>query len=72
MTLDEPKEQWSKDWLNDELEIGRGTDGPRGRKRAAWAEKQLAAERIIFDAPFVQAMMRDVGAKILPGSIKPI
>jgi hypothetical protein len=35
------------------------------------AEKQLAAEKIIFDDPFVQAMMRDFGAKIVPGSIKP-
>ncbi|MEY4735730.1 MAG: hypothetical protein RL302_49, partial [Pseudomonadota bacterium] len=31
-----------------------------------------AAERIIFDDPFVQSMMRDFGAKIVPGSIKPL
>ena len=34
--------------------------------------KQLAAEKIIFEDPFVQSMMRDYGAKIVPGSIKPI
>ena len=42
-----------------------------GRNAAALAEKQLAAEKIIFDDPFVQTMMRDFGAKIVPGSIKP-
>jgi len=54
------------------VEIGRVTDSPARRNTAASAEKQLAAEKIIFDAPFVQAMMRDFGAKIVPGSIKPL
>jgi DNA polymerase-3 subunit gamma/tau len=54
------------------VEIGRVTDTPGRRNQAASAEKQLAAEKIIFDAPFVQAMMRDFGAKIVPGSIKPL
>ena len=54
------------------VEIGRVTDCPARRNTAASAEKQLAAEKIIFDDPFVQAMMRDFGAKIVPGSIKPI
>ncbi len=54
------------------VEIGRVTDCPARRNTAASAEKQLAAEKIIFDAPFVQAMMRDFGAKIVPGSIKPL
>jgi DNA polymerase-3 subunit gamma/tau len=54
------------------VEIGRVTDCPARRNMAASAEKQLAAEKIIFDDPFVQAMMRDFGAKIVPGSIKPI
>ena len=54
------------------VEIGRVTDSPTRRNAAAAAEKQLAAERIIFEDPFVQAMMRDFGAKIVPGSIKPI
>ncbi len=54
------------------VEIGRVTDSPSRRNSAASAEKQLAAEKIILDAPFVQAMMRDFGAKIVPGSIKPL
>ena len=54
------------------VEIGRVTDSPARRNGAAAAEKQLAAERIIFEDPFVQSMMRDFGAKIVPGSIKPV
>lgn len=54
------------------VEVGRVTDCPGRRNAAASAEKQLAAEKIIFEAPFVQAMMRDFGAKIVPGTIKPI
>ena len=54
------------------VEVGRVTDSPGRRNSAASAEKQLAAEKIIFDDPFVQSMMRDFGAKIVPGSIKPI
>jgi DNA polymerase-3 subunit gamma/tau len=54
------------------VEIGRVMDCPARRNSAASAEKQLAAEKIIFDDPFVQAMMRDFGAKIVPGSIKPL
>jgi DNA polymerase-3 subunit gamma/tau len=53
------------------VEIGRVTDSPARRNAAQAAERQLGAEKIIFDAPFVQAMMRDFGAKIVPGSIKP-
>ena len=54
------------------VEVGRVTDCPARRTTAASAEKQLAAEKIIFDDPFVQSMMRDFGAKIVPGSIKPL
>jgi DNA polymerase-3 subunit gamma/tau len=54
------------------VEVGRVTDSPGRRNNAASAEKQLAAEKIIFDDPFVQSMMRDFGAKIVPGSIKPL
>ena len=54
------------------VEIGRVTDSPGRRNSAASAEKQLAAEKINFDDPFVQSMMRDFGAKIVPGSIKPL
>jgi DNA polymerase-3 subunit gamma/tau len=54
------------------VEIGRVSDSPARRNAAAAAERQLAAEKIILDDPFVQTMMRDFGAKIVPGSIKPI
>jgi DNA polymerase-3 subunit gamma/tau len=54
------------------VEIGRITDCPARRNAAASEEKQRAAEKIIQDDPFVQAMMRDFGAKIVPGSIKPL
>ena len=53
------------------VEIGRVTDSPGRRNAALVAERQLAAEKIIFDDPFVQRMMRDFGAKIVPGSITP-
>jgi DNA polymerase-3 subunit gamma/tau len=54
------------------VEVGRVTDSPARRNAAASAERQLAAEKIIFEDPFVQSMMRDFGAKIVPGSIKPL
>ncbi len=54
------------------VEIGRVTDSPARRNMAAAAERQLGAEKIIFDDPFVQSMMRDFGAKIVAGSIKPL
>jgi DNA polymerase III subunit gamma/tau len=54
------------------VEVGAVTDSPARRLAAAAAEKQRAAEAIIQADPFVQQMMRDFGAKIVPGSIKPV
>lgn len=54
------------------IEVGRVVDSPARRNAAASAEKQDAAQRIILGQPFVQAMMREYGAKIVPGSIKPL
>ena len=54
------------------VEVGRVTDCPVRRNQAKQAERQLAAEKIIFDDPFVRTMMQDFGAKIVPGSIKPL
>jgi DNA polymerase-3 subunit gamma/tau len=54
------------------VEVGRVTDSPARRNTALAQERQLSAEKIIFDDPFVQSMMRDFGAKIVPGSIKPL
>jgi DNA polymerase-3 subunit gamma/tau len=53
------------------IEVGRVSDSPARRNAAAAAQRQLTAEKIVFDDPFVQTMMRDFGAKIIPGSIKP-
>ncbi len=54
------------------IEVGRVSDSPARRNAAAAAQRQLTAEKIVFDDPFVQTMMRDFGAKIIPGSIKPL
>lgn len=54
------------------VEVGMVSDSPARRNAAAVALKQRAAEEIILADPLVQSMMRDFGAKIVPGSIKPI
>ncbi len=54
------------------VEVGRVSDSPARRNAHVQAERQLAAEKIIFEDPFVQDMMRDFGAKIVPGSIKAV
>jgi DNA polymerase-3 subunit gamma/tau len=54
------------------VEVGRVTDSPGRRNAQAAAEKMREAEAVIQADPFVQAMMRDFGAKIVPGSIKPV
>jgi DNA polymerase-3 subunit gamma/tau len=51
-------------------EVGRVTDSPAKRQAAAAAQAQLVAEKIVFDDPLVQSLMRDFAAKIVPGSIK--
>jgi DNA polymerase-3 subunit gamma/tau len=52
------------------VEIGRVTDSPALRQVTAQTERQREAEQLIANDPHVQAMMRDFGAKIVPGSIK--
>ena len=42
------------------------TDSPAKRSAVAAAERQRLAEEIIWNDPFVQSMMRDFGAKIVP------
>ena len=54
------------------LEMGPVTDTPAKRNTAASIERQRAAEETIQNDPFVQEMMRDWGAKIVSGSIKPM
>ena len=58
--------------VNLAVEIGRISDSPARRNAAAASERQRAAEALIHADPFVQAMMRDFGAKIVPGSVKPL
>ena len=53
-----------------EAEVGKVTDSPAKRIAVAAAQAQMTAEKIVFDDPFVQMMMREFGAKIVPGSIK--
>ena len=54
------------------IEVGRVTDSPALRQAAAAAQRQEQAEAIILNDPYVQSLMRDFGAKIVPGSIKPV
>ena len=54
------------------VEVGPVTDTPARRNGAAAAERQRAAEEMIQSDPLVQDMMRDWGAKIVPGSIRPL
>jgi DNA polymerase III subunit gamma/tau len=58
--------------LKVEVEIGAVHDTPARRQVAALAERQQAAEEAIRNDPFVQDMIRDWDAKIVPGSIKPV
>jgi DNA polymerase-3 subunit gamma/tau len=53
------------------VEVGKVIDSPALRNAHAAAERQRAAEEIVHGDPYVQRLMRDFGAKIVPGSIKP-
>ncbi|MBP8148774.1 MAG: DNA polymerase III subunit gamma/tau, partial [Limnohabitans sp.] len=53
-----------------QIEIGAVTDSPSRRIAVAAAAKMVAATELIENDPLVQAMVRDFGAKIVPGSIK--
>ena len=54
------------------VEVGRVTDSPGRRNASASAERQVAAEQLIYATPLVQHLMRDFGAKVVPGSIRPL
>ena len=53
------------------VELGVVIDSPARRNAAAAAERQRVAEDIVMNDPYVQSLVRDYGAKIVPGSIKP-
>jgi DNA polymerase-3 subunit gamma/tau len=52
------------------IEIGPVSDSPARRMAVKAAEKMSAAQELIQNDPLVQAMVRDFGAKIVPGSIQ--
>ena len=54
------------------VEVGSVTDTPARRNSTALAERQSAAETLIQNDPFVQDMIRNWGARIVPGSIKSV
>ena len=54
------------------VQIGRVSDSPARRNAIAASQRMKAAEALLMADPFVQEMMRDFGARIVPGSIKPL
>ena len=53
-----------------QVEIGAATDTPARRQAAAMAQRQQQAEEIIDHDPLVQDMVRNWGARIVPGSVR--
>ena len=53
------------------VEVGVVIDSPARRNAAAAAKRQRRAEEIVANDPYVQTLMREHGARIVPGSIKP-
>ncbi len=54
------------------VEIGTVTDSPARRLAFEAQRRQREAEARILEDPFVQAMMRDFGGRIVPGTLKAI
>jgi DNA polymerase-3 subunit gamma/tau len=54
------------------VEVGPVSDSPARRNAVAHWERQHAAEQVIHNDPYVQQLQRDFGARIVPGSIKPV
>jgi DNA polymerase-3 subunit gamma/tau len=56
------------------LQVSQGTvtDSPAKRHAQAMAARMDAAVQLIHNDPLVQSLMRDFGAKIVPGSIQPL
>ena len=52
------------------IEVGTVTDSPSKRLAVLAAAKMEAAQSLIQNDPLVQAMVRDFGARIVPGSIQ--
>ena len=54
------------------VDIGAVTTSASRRLAAAAAERMTEAERSLRQDPLVQAMVREFGARIVPGSIQPL
>ena len=54
------------------VEVGVVTDSPARRNAAFAEERQRLAEETVRNDAFVQTMVRDFGAKIVPSGIKPL
>ncbi len=54
------------------VELGPVLDTPARRNAAAQTERQRQAEEAIENDPLVQDMVRQWGARVVPGSIKPL
>ena len=54
------------------VQVGPVSDSPARRQAARARERQQAAQTLIEQDPLVQALMRDYGARIVPGSVRPI
>ena len=52
------------------VDVGPVSDSPSRRNAIVAASKQKAAHELLLADPFVQEMIRDFGAKIVPGSVK--
>ena len=54
------------------VDVGTVSDTPARRNTAAQTERQRQAEELIENDPFVQDMVRQWGARVVPGSIRPL
>jgi DNA polymerase-3 subunit gamma/tau len=54
------------------VDVGPVADTPARRNTAAQTERQRQAEEVIENDPFVQDMVRQWGARLVPGSIRPL
>jgi DNA polymerase-3 subunit gamma/tau len=55
-----------------QVEVGPARDTAAARQNAARAQRQRDAEQEIGNAPFVQQLIREFGASIVAGSVKPL
>lgn len=54
------------------VDVGAVSDSPARRNALAEQERQRVARDIVMNDPFVQALVQNHGAKIVPGSIRPL